>query len=603
MIKGSDISIFKKGLLIIGIPLLFELLLVGILSFLVSQSSKDVAQAQWRQDQGSAVDNVFRCSFNAFTAVIAYGVDETEENAQHYDNAIKSVAPARKFLKELCASDKDSSERVAHADDFLNGNLRMIESIKTELDQGEKALHSMSFLERQAYLLKMVRQLKNLQHDMNDPNLEMEAIAHRAHERDRILVFFVLILGLAGNVIVALKVSNFFSRNVSDRLKVIADNGRLLAKKQELEPPQDGRDEVALLDHTFHTMTTALAASAAKQREIMDNSADVICSLSENGEFMLLNQSSERRWGYKPSELIDSLLNELLSSESASQISEYFAKLRSSTNARPVSVQMRNKSGALIDTSWSCHWSELDQCFFCVVHDISDQREAERIKERFVNVMGKHLRFPLESIQGNLQDLSESMPGVLNDRGVKLVKSCTLSSGRIIQLVDELMDLEKMEQGGPQLQLNEVQVSEIISSSFASLQSFADQNQIKLVSNAIDLTFKGDSNRLTQVLVNILSNAVKYSPPGGTVTVSAEKIGKNLTFAVSDEGPGIPPEALSSLFARFKRLDRAIDKTVTGTGLGLSICKMIVEAHGGEIGAGNNPGRGSRFWFSVPLSD
>ncbi len=602
--KGEKLSIFQKGLVIIGIPLIFELALLSSLNLLVAQSSKDASEAQYRQEQTREIDNVFRLCFDELAAVIAYGMAKQESSGQHFDEVMQEISERRKTLKIMCAKDRDSLDRINRADELIDGGLHMLSKIKSQIDHGQKnPLSFMSFMDKQAHLLKLVKQFRKLQHEMNNPNLELEAIAHRAHERDRGLMLLVLLIGLMGNIIVALGVANFFSRSVSSRLSIIADNSRLLSEKKALHEPQNGQDEVALLDHTFHEMTASIAASSAKQKEIMDNSEDVICTVSDNGIIVMINQAAERHWGYSSGEMLEHSLNEFLTEDSAIQLLDYLSKLRTAGRLRPLAAAVKGSSGSLIDVSWSCHWSEIDQCFFCVVHDISLQREHERVKERFIKIMGKQLRSPIERIQDNLQILSKSLASDLNARGNKVLNSSLLSTGRIINLVDELMDLEKMEQGVLQLQFAEVSVKDIIASACASLQSFADKRQIHLETSAVDLKITADGKRAIQVLVNLMSNAVKYSPEGGTVTIKADRDEAGMIFTVSDEGPGIPPQALNSLFARFRRLERDIDKTVSGTGLGLSICKMIVEAHGGQVGAKNNPDKGSCFWFTVPVKE
>ncbi len=601
--KIEDISLLKKGLLIISVPLVAELALVFALIGLIEQSNRDAAQVYWRQQITAEIDNLFRLTFDAFSTVVSYGMRRDENLAKHYDEVIVEIGRLKPEIVRLCAKDKDASARVKDAFPVLDDGLKMLQEIKDERAKGaSNPLAHLNPLEKQSRLFKMIKQFKTLQHDLDDPLVKEEAQARRIHGRDRMRVIYVLAGGVFVNVALALALIIFLNKSISTRLMVIVDNSQRLASKQKLLAALPGLDEVAALDASFHKMSAALAASQEKQNEIINNSEDVICSVSMDGKFLLLNQSAERLWGRRAETLIQQPVHSIIDDPSE-QLPAYFSKLRESSKTRPVSVSVVKPDGSRGDSLWSCHWSELDQCFFCVVHDNTAERERERLKERFVNVIGKQLKTPLETIQADLSVLASTAEGHLSDRGKKGLRDSLNSSDRIIRLVDELMELKKMEEGVLQMQFVRGSALETLKNALSGLQSFAEKKKIVLEANASDdLELEADHKRLIQVIVNMLSNAIKYSPSGGKVIVSAEVQGKEVVFSVIDEGPGIPQEALSSLFERFKRLEREVDKSVKGTGLGLSICKMFVEAHGGTVGVENNKDKGSRFWFSVPLT-
>ena len=601
MSKGENYSQFQKGVLIIGVPLVFEMVLVLILSISVTQAAHDASVARWRQSIHQSTDALLRVVFEAFSTMISYGMDRKESTSRHFDELMLEIEQEQKHLSQLCRRDRDATQRLEHLNKNLSPALATLRKVKSERDQGAKnPFGFMSFMHKQAYFLRVLRELRTLQHDMNTPQIEMEEIARQAHHRDRIFIFAVLFLGFIGSIVLAIGVSNFFSRSLSSRLLLIAENSKRLSEKQELREAQSGKDEVADLDRKFHEMAAVLQSSADKQNEIINNSEDVICAISESGVFEVLNHAVERQWGYSPNELVKTSIRDL--SPSLDGLMQDLANLKGKPSARPFDRQIPRKDGTALDTTWSCHWSEIEQCFFCVVHDISAQKERERIKALFVGLIGKQMRKPLQDIEESLKLLRNNAQVTLTAKGEKSLANSIVSTGRIIQLVDELLELERMEQGAITLNISEVSTQAILLEAFASVQSFADGRKLELCSEDGGYKLNADSKRLVQVLVNLLSNAIKYSPVSGKIIVKTENLDKRIVFSVLDEGPGIPPEALNSLFARFKRLERDIDKTVSGTGLGLSICKLIVEQHGGEIGVENNPDKGSRFWFAIPRS-
>jgi signal transduction histidine kinase len=166
-------------------------------------------------------------------------------------------------------------------------------------------------------------------------------------------------------------------------------------------------------------------------------------------------------------------------------------------------------------------------------------------------------------------------------------------------LIVDLLDLEKMETGALQLKLQEVPLQAVFEDAEDAVLSYAQENNLELLIQENDFTVQIDPERIIQVLVNFLSNAIKFSPPGGKITVSAEKRDRMIRISVKDEGPGIPAEYRESVFDRYKQIESQ-GKTKLGTGLGLAICKSIILEHHGAIGVDSEPGKGSSFWFEVP---
>ncbi len=234
----------------------------GGLINLQNQALKDAATAQWRQEILIEADSIFRHCFEAFSFLISYGMERKESTALEFDEAIKKVEIANKRLHELCRSDSDSMKRLTHSDAILKDGIAMLKRVKKERSRGQKnPLTFMNAMKKQAFLFKEIKEFKKLKQDMNNPQIEKEAKARKAHARDRALLFLALFSGLGLNVIAAFWVANLFSRSISSRLLLIADNTKLLAQQKSLHEPLSGSDELALLDRTFHEMSEALAAS------------------------------------------------------------------------------------------------------------------------------------------------------------------------------------------------------------------------------------------------------------------------------------------------------------------------------------------------------
>ncbi|MBF0566523.1 MAG: HAMP domain-containing protein [Nitrospirae bacterium] len=251
---------------------------------------------------------------------------------------------------------------------------------------------------------------------------------------------------------------------------------------------------------------------------------------------------------------------------------------------------------------------------------------ANKTKSGFLANMSHELRTPLNSIIGFSQILTDELYGKLNENQQVYVNNILSSGTHLLFLINEILDLSKIEEGKTQLEFSRFYVSRLIDSSIVMLKEKAMLHGIKLTgeitpvsasvsasiassSAATDLEIEGDERRLKQVLFNLLSNAVKFTPSGGSVKVTASLLTPQfgladepkIEIAVEDTGIGIREEDIGKLFTEFSQLDSSYTKKYEGTGLGLALSKRLVELHGGTIGVNSVPGKGSRFYFILPI--
>ncbi|CAM3711995.1 response regulator [Corallococcus sp. ZKHCc1 1396] len=235
------------------------------------------------------------------------------------------------------------------------------------------------------------------------------------------------------------------------------------------------------------------------------------------------------------------------------------------------------------------------------VRDLTERKTVERMKNEFVSTVSHELRTPLTSIRGSLGLLEGGIVGDLPAQALDMVRIARTNTERLIRLINEILDLEKMESGMLELKLQPQTAQDLVESTLMGLQGMADTAHVTLRSDVEGAPqVKGDRDRLIQVLTNLVSNAVKFSPQGASVVVSSSVAADGrVRFSVTDQGPGIPEEKLSRLFGRFQQLDASDTRSKGGTGLGLAISQAIVEQHGGRIDVVSRPGHGATFHFSL----
>lgn len=229
-------------------------------------------------------------------------------------------------------------------------------------------------------------------------------------------------------------------------------------------------------------------------------------------------------------------------------------------------------------------------------------KALDRLKTEFVNTVSHELRTPLTSIRGFSEFLEDEIGGPLSADQHAFVAQIQEGSIRLQQIVDDLLDFARLEAGTFRLVLREVDLSVQIREALSSLQPQAKAAALLLEAELPDAPLRVhlDPHRIAQVLINLLNNAVKFTPPGGRIAVRVAREGAGYRVEVRDSGIGIAPENLVHLFQKFYQVEPSLTREFGGAGLGLSISKVLVEAHGGRIGVESAPGEGSTFWFSLP---
>jgi signal transduction histidine kinase len=241
--------------------------------------------------------------------------------------------------------------------------------------------------------------------------------------------------------------------------------------------------------------------------------------------------------------------------------------------------------------------ADLDAAF----HKAADRlEELEQFKQQLIGIVSHELKTPLSSMQVNIALMREGATGELPDKAQNKVRVLESNVGRLIRLINDLLDIEKLESGKFELILRECKLKNIVETSLDATSEFASRRKIEIVAPVTDLVLHADQDRIVQVLINFLSNAVKYSAEGSQVVVDVAEVEDLVEVRVKDSGRGIPATHIEKIFDRFQQVEKTDETEKGGTGLGLAISKAIIEQHpGGKIGVDSKLGEGSTFWFRV----
>ncbi len=342
-----------------------------------------------------------------------------------------------------------------------------------------------------------------------------------------------------------------------------------------------------------------------QQKILLDAVSDGICGIDRHGRVTFINPAAARLLGSAPEDLTGKLVHELLHGRADRTCGEDCPLLRAA-EARVAAAGEETIYG-IDGRSFPAEYVLTpipDQGRFAgsvlSFRDISQRSALDRMKDEFISTVSHELRTPLTSIRGALGLLSSGILGQLNEKGTNLLRIALSNSDRLVRLINDILDLERIQSGREPLTFRPVRIADVVRQAIDGMQPVADAAGVRLLHDAPQVEIQADSDRLLQVVTNLLSNAIKFSPPNSTVSVMTRPGATGITLSIIDHGRGIPADKLEAIFGRFQQVDASDSRQKGGSGLGLAICRTIVHQHSGRIWAERNPVRGSTFRVFLP---
>ena len=600
-----DLTMFQMGLVLVGVPLLFEMtFIIGLYWFYKTAEAKTIEVEHTRNVRAEA-DRVLNGYAAASMSLLEFSFRRDQNSRMEYMHYRRHSTMHMDRLKELVKDDPAQAGIVKIAEN--NGNYlskaldRTYEKLTSLPDNSVMdPIYLIELGEERSRIMKYLmitsRQVADFSNKLDRESQDLSGIEHGYR---RFYQLF-LMMGIVFNIAIALGLALLFGKRILRRINTVKDNTIRLATGKSLNPLLPGSDEIAELDNGFHKMAKALAEAQRKEKAIIESAPDVICSIDSDGRFLTANPAVLDHWGYAPEEILGMRFSELVVPEDVQKATEFLDRIRSEQNSGSIECRIAHKQGHDAHMDWAVRWSLVDQALFCVVHDISERKELEQMKQHFMAMVSHDLRTPLNSVKNFLGMLNTPIYGTLSEKGGVRKQAVELEIDRLNRLIDDLLDLEKLEAGKMELELKPARVSSLLTLAYEAVRGVAENKNIAIELPKEEREVNMDSERMIQVLVNLLSNAVKFSPVGSTITVLSELDSNHLKISVQDQGPGLPEGAEKTLFSRFKQFVKGANAP-KGSGLGLAICKEIVAAHGGTIGAESKPNKGAKFWFKIPL--
>lgn len=418
---------------------------------------------------------------------------------------------------------------------------------------------------------------------------------------------WILILAVGASALLALGLGALFAATIRQPLSAIKENSKLLAQCKPLPAPLLGTDELSRLDRVLHNVAKNVNEAVDREKSMVDYAADLVCTLDEHGQFTAANPFAARMLGYEPAELVGRYLSDIVAAEDQAAAQQHLRTSVASGLLQTIELRLCKNDGVVIDTKWSSLWSTVERSLFCVVHDISEQKRIEDLKQDFVNMVTHDLRSPLTSLFGSLKLISAGAKGPVSPAVETEVNVAANNVSKLVVFVNDLLDFQKLRVGKMQLNPSVCDLEEIFSESIAFVTSMADAKRVTVQAPDGHWSLRCDKPKMLQTLTNLISNAIKFAPEDSVVEITVQDSHSAIQVCVGDSGPGVPEQYRERIFEAFEQVP-AMAGGKHGTGLGLAICKLVVEAHGGTIGLTSKtvsevgPGgtTGSTFWLKIP---
>ncbi|MBF0380740.1 MAG: CHASE domain-containing protein [Magnetococcales bacterium] len=389
-------------------------------------------------------------------------------------------------------------------------------------------------------------------------------------------------LGLGAGLVITIILSLFLQSNTNKRLEV---------------------------ENLINIRTSELRDREEENRVIVEAAANALIMINHLGIIENFNPAAENMFGYTHDEVIGKNVKILMPDPNRSAHDGHLANYINTGVAKIIGkgreVEGQRKDGTIFPLYLAVGEREIKQQkkFVGFLLDITKQKEADRLKSEFISTVSHELRTPLTSIKGSLGLVAGGVMGEIPEKALKLLDKAVKNTDRLTFLINDLLDIDKMQTGDMELEIKPINCCKLLDKAISANQGYSDKFAIslQLVAEAQKgLSINGDENRLIQVLSNLISNAVKFSPENGNVELSISLNGDFVRISVKDHGPGISEEFKKRIFHKFAQGDSSDTRRQGGTGLGLAISKSIIEKQGGIIGYDTKLGEGSTFYIDLP---
>lgn len=596
----------------IAVYLLVEILFVVSLGIMLAQVEHEAERQEFAGKVMSKTNSLLINLYDTGDAIGEFSLHQDGGSADRSDSSKESADASLLWLKENLEGEgvaPELLERIEKNAAICMPVLTSVKKMSASLSRSESLSY---FRKRKAGIQRNIDTLIADLMRLVDYARKVQRESPLKEQAERELLGKVLLAGLCANLLLSIMAAFFFSSRVAGRVNSLVADVEAFKHGELLGEPRRGDDEIALVDRVFHDVAARLAEeeellrqNESRLRAIIDSLPLGFIILSEGGTIEGFNDALERTFGYDSHELIGKRASMLFARGSGTDSATMLDRLLANSSGRgTIEINARRKDGSELPVEIAL--AELNMGMgvkrLAIVSDATAQVETRKMRHAFVSMVSRELKQPLTHVGAFLSGIIQGEFGQLSEKATKNAAKVEQNIDRMILLLNDLFDFEKLESGEMDVEPRVTNLESVLSQVRSATSLFAQKHGVEIDVPAVDGELYVDENRIIQVLINLISNAVKYSRKGTTVSVEVERSEKELTIKVIDKGRGIPASHLSSVFERFQQVETDDARKKGGTGLGLAVCKAIIVGHGGKIGVESQLGKGSTFWFSIPVA-
>jgi PAS domain S-box-containing protein len=595
----NKLTVTQKGILLVLLPVAFELFFVYQVSSELFQAQAELKTILKERTIIVGLNQINAAILRTMLLIFTPGKNDDAAFLRLIERETRRAEATKESLAITPQVSPEINEVCRQFDAILNIQLQAMKLAETvirdpSIPSGRRNQHFDPILLLRAFSENR-RLTKKI--DKVEEQFQTRIPEELSQIQNKLLVF--LGVGIATGCLLSFLLSRLFSRDITKRLHAISSQAQSAFHGKALSKPQDGKDEIAQLDKTLYQAAEQHRQSRLREQAILHNAADVICSLDARFRFVGVSAVAEKRWRRTEHELIGVPIANIIAEESIAETLDALKKI-----AKEGSGEFENRIALpeelYADFQWSVRWSRDEKRYFCTVHDVTELRAMQRLKERFLSIVSHDLRAPIMSIGISLNLLTEGKRGAIPEKAATVLNRAEASLSTLTTLVNELLDLDKLEAGKMTLNSSVVSVMEVSCRARDSLSGLAESAGIKVELPDADCAIWGDGHRLTQALTNLISNAIKFSPRDSSVKINIELHDELAEIQVIDQGPGVAESEKPHVFDKFKQTSVQSNLKGKGSGLGLAIVKAIAESHNGTTGVKDAPTGGSIFYLRLP---
>lgn len=585
----------------------------------LSQLERETQALDIRRDVVNRVNQCLLYSFYGFQSLMQfklYGKTSSRDFFESYTNDLVKHNDELASIIESKQGDRLRADRIRHLSREYIVSLKGSQFNPSEGNQvvsiSEDILRNVRFRDAARDLFTALKDLGQSEQEQVTGASGREASYRRNVQQATDLTVLL-------NSLVAIILAIVFVRGTVSKLNILKDNTRRFAAGKGLAERLGTSDEIGELDGVFHNMVEALTEARLKEKymtallqdskerleSLINNIPAALVVMDEAGRIQSINPAAERLFLYSNDAVSQTPVDKLFARVAKGET--LFDKLKTGSSSHPVALEALSSEQEIIAVEAAVtHFEGPDgKSILATIIDVTERYKLEALKRDFYAMVSHDIRTPLTTISGVLQLSRLGRYGPVSEELATRLGMAEANTHRLLEMVSKLLDVDKLEDGTVELNIDAVPVRFLAGAAMTATVAQCEEKGIKISCIDRELAVKCDAHYLSQVMINLVANAIRYSPQYSSVLIEAqEQPGGIVCVSISDQGPGVPEKMRASIFERFKQADSRRDQK-SGFGLGLSICKSIIDLHGGEIGvdpvnaAAAAGATGARFWFKL----